>query len=179
MTRIPPGHQAEVATLYREYRDGMVVFAARLLRHQRGAAHDVVQETFQAAALRWRQLRELDRAGQRAWLYRVLRNKIFDHWGTLRHLVDLPDDFEPRAAMDVQLVVASNLLVDKCWKVIDEMPQVRRRVALLKWQGEWTTREIGQHLGIEQSTVRVHLMEARNTLVRSLGAEITGGEEAE
>ncbi|MET8977946.1 sigma-70 family RNA polymerase sigma factor [Streptomyces sp. NPDC004539] len=178
MTPIPPEHQAEIAVLYMRCRDGMIAFAARLLRHQGGMAHDMVQETFHAAASSWERLRVHDRDRQRAWLYRVLKNKIFDHWGRCEHLVDLPCESELPPARDTQLVVASSLLLDKCWKIIDEMPEAQRRVALLKWQGEWTTGEICEHLGIAPTTVRVHLMRARQALLRSLGAEITGVGEA-
>ncbi|MFJ6123956.1 RNA polymerase sigma factor [Streptomyces griseoviridis] len=66
----------------------------------------------------------------------------------------------------------SNLLLQKCWKVIGSMPTAQRRVALLRWQGEWTNREIGDHLSIAQSTVRVHLRNARNTLAAELGDEV-------
>ncbi|MCZ4604422.1 sigma factor [Streptomyces sp. Lzd4kr] len=81
MSRVPQEYWAAIADFYLEFRDGMIKFAVRLLGSQRHLAHDAVQETFQAAALQWAVLRNYDESRQRAWLYRVLKNKVFDHWG--------------------------------------------------------------------------------------------------
>ncbi|CAM5691482.1 RNA polymerase sigma factor [Streptomyces chartreusis] len=172
MTRVPREHWADIADFYMAFRDGMIKFAARLLGSERHLAHDVVQETFQAAALQWTVLRDNDDSRKRAWLYRVLKNKIFDHWGGARRRADTPDCYDPAADLDTPRVAVSNVLLEKCWKAIDGMPFAQRRVALLKWQGEWTNREIGDHLEIAQPTVRVHLRNARRDLVEALGAEV-------
>ncbi|MEU1013561.1 sigma-70 family RNA polymerase sigma factor [Streptomyces sp. NPDC005890] len=169
--RVPPEHWDEIADLYMRFRDDMVRFAARLLGSERHAAHDVVQETFKAAALRWEALRTYGECGQRAWLYRVLKNKVFDQWGARGSVAGvIGHDLE--ADLDTPRTAVSNLLLQMCWKVIDNMPRAQRQVALLKWQGEWTNREIGEHLDIAQSTVRVHLRNARNTLAAELGDEV-------
>ncbi|TQE33589.1 sigma-70 family RNA polymerase sigma factor [Streptomyces ipomoeae] len=169
--RIPSEHWGEIADLYMRFRDDMVRFAARLLASERHTAHDLVQETFKAAALRWGTLRTYGECGQRAWLYQVLKNKIFDQWGARRSAADaIGHDLV--ADVDTPRTAVSNLLLQMCWKVIDSMPRAQRQVALLKWQGEWTNREIGEHLNIAQSTVRVHLRNARNTLAAELGDEV-------
>lgn len=170
--RIPQEYWTEVADLYMQFRDDMVKFAARLLGGERHVAHDLVQETFKAAALKWATLRAYGECGQRAWLYRVLKNKVFDQWGAARRSGGVLIGQDPVADLDTPRSAVSNLLLQLCWKVINTMPCAQRRVALLKWQGEWTNREIGEHLDIAQSTVRVHLRNARNTLVAELGNEV-------
>ncbi|WP_033313654.1 RNA polymerase sigma factor [Streptomyces iakyrus] len=170
--RIPPRHQDEIAALYMQFRGGMVKFADRLLGSDRHMAHDLVQETFKAAALQWGTLRTRTERLQRAWLYRVLKNKVFDQWGAARRFVDSVSGQDMVTDLDTPRTAISNLLLQKCWKVIDSMPCAQRRVALMKWQGEWTNREIGAHLDIAPSTVRVHLRNARNTLVAELGDEV-------
>jgi RNA polymerase sigma-70 factor (ECF subfamily) len=102
----------------------------------------------------------------------VLKNKVFDQWGTARRYVERVSDQETVTDLDTPRTAISNLLLQKCWKVIDSMPRAQRRVALLKWQGEWSNREIAAHLDIAPSTVRVHLRNARNTLVAELGDEV-------
>jgi RNA polymerase sigma-70 factor (ECF subfamily) len=170
--RIPANHWDEIAVQYMKFRDGMVKFADRLLGSDRHMAHDLVQETFKAAALQWGTLRTHSERIQRAWLYRVLKNKVFDQWGTARRYVERVSDQETVTDLDTPRTAISNLLLQKCWKVIDSMPRAQRRVALLKWQGEWSNREIAAHLDIAPSTVRVHLRNARNTLVAELGDEV-------
>ncbi|MET8684959.1 sigma-70 family RNA polymerase sigma factor [Streptomyces sp. NPDC004732] len=171
-SQIPPEHWEEVAELYVRFRDDMVRFAARLLGRAQHLAHDLVQEVFKAAALRWGTLRTRTEDGQRAWLYRVLKNKVFDQWGAAgrAEVGGLSDDLV--ADLDTPRTAVSHLLLRKCWKIIDSMPRAQRRVALLKWQGEWANDEIARHLGIAESTVRVHLRNARRTLATELGSEV-------
>ncbi|WP_331748506.1 sigma-70 family RNA polymerase sigma factor [Streptomyces sp. NBC_00648] len=173
-SQVPPENWAEVVDLYLRHRDDLVRFATRILGDERHMAHDLVQETFQAAALQWDALRGYGACGQKRWLYRVVKNKVFDQWGAAgrRRLGGRLGYEDPVADMDTPRTAVSNLLLRKCWKVIDSMPTVQRRVALLKWQGEWTNREIGQHLTIAQSTVRVHVRNARSTLAVELGDEV-------
>ncbi|MFE7900421.1 RNA polymerase sigma factor [Streptomyces sp. NPDC057424] len=170
--RIAPIHRDEIAALYMQLRGGMVKYAERLLHSDRHLAPDLVQETFKAAALQWSTLRTHTERVQRAWLYRVLKNKVFDQWGASRRYVQGLSVQEMVTDLDTPRTAISNLLLQRCWKAIDSMPRAQRLVALLKWQGEWTNREIGAHLGIAPSTVRVHLRNARNTLVGELGDEV-------
>ncbi|MFJ6123955.1 sigma factor [Streptomyces griseoviridis] len=50
------------------HRGDLVRFASRILGDEGYMAHDLVQETFQAAAMQWTTLRDYDTGGQRAWL---------------------------------------------------------------------------------------------------------------
>jgi hypothetical protein len=62
--------------------------------------------------------------------------------------------------------------LNKCWAVIKQMPVVQHRVAVLCWAASWTPAEIAAHLGITQSTVRVHLMNARKQLLDVVGPDL-------
>jgi RNA polymerase sigma-70 factor (ECF subfamily) len=170
--RVPREYWAEVEDVYMRHRDDLIRFASRMLRDERHLAQDLVQETFQAAAVQWGALRTYDASGRRAWLYQVLKNKVFDQWrATTRSVIGLAGQ-DLAADLDTPRTAVSNLLLQKCWKVIDCMPTAQRRVALLRWQGDWTNREIGEHLDIAQSTVRVHLRNARSALAADLGDEV-------
>ncbi|MFJ4681949.1 RNA polymerase sigma factor [Streptomyces sp. NPDC091377] len=172
-SRIPARHWGEIEDLYLRCRDDLLNYATRLLGGERHAAHDLVQDTFKDAALRWETIGPRGKSGQRAWLYAVVRNKVFDQWGSARRrsTTDLETTL-PAADLDTPRTAVSNLLLRRCWKVIDGMPCAQRRVALLKWQGEWTNREISGHLGLADSTVRVHLRNARHRLAAELGDEV-------
>lgn len=171
MSPIPQDHQAEIAGLYLELEGELRGFATRVLCCS-DTAFDVTQEVFQAAARRWGQLRGLDRPSQRAWLFKVLKNKVFDHWSSVRRRAALPEVPQAPTALDTPQVAMSNILLARCWTEIDAMPPSRRRVALLRWEGEWTCREIAEHLGMSASTVRVHLHAARRVLIEKFGMEV-------
>jgi RNA polymerase sigma-70 factor (ECF subfamily) len=51
------------------------------------------------------------------------------------------------------------------------LTDVRREVVLLHDLEGWSHREIGQHLGLAEGTVRAHLFWARRDLRRRLSAE--------
>ncbi|MFF1744353.1 RNA polymerase sigma factor [Streptomyces mirabilis] len=171
MSRIPPEHRPEIAELYIELSGELRDVAARMLRCSHTAS-DVVQETFQAASTRWPQLRVLDRQAQRAWLFVVVKNKVFDHWSSSRRRAPVPEVSDVPAPLDTPRTAVSNVLLERCWAAIDTMSPMRRRVALLRWQGEWTPREIAEHLGMNAGTVRVHLHGARKALIEKFGMEI-------
>ncbi|MFF0094655.1 RNA polymerase sigma factor [Streptomyces canus] len=171
MSRIPPKHWSEISLLYMEVSRELEEFAGRLL----GSSHtssDVTQEAFEAAALRWGRLRSLDRSAQRAWLFRFVRLKVFEKWRSAGRRAPLPDDLDCPSVFDTPQTAAANVLLERCWDAIDALPPMRRRVALLRWQGDWTAREIAEHLGMTASTVRVHLHGARKVLLEKFGTEI-------
>ena len=66
-----------------------------------------------------------------------------------------------REAPSAEQVALTRVQKDCCLKAISEMPEMRGKVAYLKFHEEWETREIAEHLRISPSTVRVHLRDAR------------------
>lgn len=172
--RIPPEIAAEVGELFDQTAADLFVFARTLLRDvDRGYAEDLVQTTFQEAALSWEQLATRDHEGRRRWLFTVLRNKAIDSWRRNKRQqpwADPPDRADPAAAPGHQALCRIALL--KCWAAIAQMPATRREVARLRWYREWKTQEIADHIGIAQTTVRGHLKAARDELVTQFGAEV-------
>ncbi|MGI5461096.1 RNA polymerase sigma factor [Streptomyces sp. CA-249302] len=171
MSRIPHKHRSEIALLYMEIGRELTEYTGRLLGNSDAAA-DVAQEAFEAAASRWGRLRSQDRPSQRAWLFQLVRNKVADQWRSARRRAPLPDTPDSASAVDTPRIAAANVLLERCWAAIAELPPTQRRVALLRWQGDWTSREIAEHLGMTTSTVRVHLHGARRVLLEKFGTEI-------
>ncbi|GGN41183.1 RNA polymerase sigma factor [Streptomyces fuscichromogenes] len=171
MSRIPPTHQAEVASLYLEVGRELTEYAGRLLGSSHTAS-DVAQEAFEGAAIRWGRLRSLDRQAQRAWLFRFAKLKVFEKWRSAGRRAPLPDIPDSPSEFDTSRTAAANVLLERCWDAIAALPPTRRRVALLRWQGDWTVREIAAHLGMTTGTVRVHLHGARKVLLEKFGTEI-------
>jgi DNA-directed RNA polymerase specialized sigma24 family protein len=72
-----------VGGLFRAEAAGLSGYARTLPNVSRSDAEDLVQVTFQTAAIEWeRRLYSLDPESRRRWLYRVLRNKAIDQWRT-------------------------------------------------------------------------------------------------
>ncbi len=174
-SRISAEAAEEVARLFRAEAHGLFGYACTLPNVSRSDADDLVQKTFQAAAMAWeQQLRCKSHESRRRWLYRVLRNKAIDQWRTYGSRWRSSESIDNAAGPSQETCHAAlrSITLQQCWDRIEKMPDVRQRVACLKWGEEWTTAEIAQLLGITQSTVRVHLKAARDELATEIGAQI-------
>lgn len=163
-----------MAGLFRAEAAGLFGYARTLPNISCSDAEDLVQVTFQAAAMDWeRRLCCLDQESRRKWLYRVLRNKAIDQWriGGSRRLSAQQIESTPGLQQETYHSALCSIVLQRCWDRIGKMPQVRQRVAFLKWGEEWSSVEIGELLGISQSTVRAHLKLARDDLAEEIGPE--------
>jgi RNA polymerase sigma factor (sigma-70 family) len=162
---------AAIATLFKSAAERLF-WRARLLSGDRAQAEDLVQETFHEAIKNWNTLGRREPDLQAAWLFRVLYNKAVDQWrsGQRLHLVEMLED-RP-SGDDVHHAAMCDIAADRAWKAIQAMPAVRRNVARLRWIDDREIGEIALELGIQPSTVRVHLKHARDTLRRTIGDDV-------
>ncbi|WUI03908.1 RNA polymerase sigma factor [Spirillospora sp. NBC_00431] len=165
-----------MASLFRAESPRLFAFACALTQGDRIRADDLVQQSFQAAALAWSELCTRDGNGKRAWLYRVLRNKEIDEWRVNRRLCsenDLEDGSDLGEVPDPSAQVLDLIAMQRCLALIAAMPPVRHRVAFLRWIEEWSVAEIAEQLAIDQSTVRGHLKKARDELLTDIGPQVS------
>ncbi|MFI6317611.1 RNA polymerase sigma factor [Nonomuraea sp. NPDC050556] len=159
--------------LYIEAAPALFRHACKLPQVDRAHAEDLVHITFQEAALCWEELAARDGEGRRRWLFTVLRNKAIDEWRRSRRqqpCADLPESDHPAAEPFHQ--VLSTLALRRCWSVIEQMPPMRKRVVFLRWNEQWSTREIALWLGITPGTVRGYIKVARDQLVEQIGSDV-------
>ncbi|MEU4569894.1 sigma-70 family RNA polymerase sigma factor [Micromonospora sp. NPDC023956] len=134
-------------------------------------ARDLVQTTFHEAIRGWRKVGGLGPDERRKWLRRVLMNKIVD-LSRKQQRVDLTPDISAlgaRSTDDTGERAEFAIALARCWQEIEQMPPVRRKVALLVWGESWATKRVAARLGLAESTVRGHLREARKQLRASVG----------
>jgi RNA polymerase sigma-70 factor, ECF subfamily len=168
--RIPEAVAGEVERLFTAVAPELFCFARKIVQGDYAQAEDLVQEVFHDAARAWEVLGARDVGLQRAWLFKVLKNKAISRWRSdTRATVDIDLDGIPCDVDDTCDKALKSITVERCWEVVRRMPLARHRVAYLRWHEEWSTREIAQFLKIEQSTVRVHLKNARDELIAAVG----------
>lgn len=174
---------AAVERLFLAEADGLFGYACTLPGVSRSDAEDLVQVTFYAAAVEWdRRLRPADEESRRRWLYRVLRNKAIDQWrATTASRRVSPETVEamPLAYQETHDEALYSITLERCWDRITKMPEIRQRVAFLKWGEDWSSADIAAQLGITQSTVRAHLKRARDELAQEIGPEALFAEPAD
>lgn len=173
-SRISPETAKAVAVLFESEASSLFSYACTLPGVSPSDAEDLVQVTFQEAAIKWEQcLCSLDQESLRRWLYRVLRNKTIDQWrkyGSRRASLDRLETVSGPVEETYRNALFS-ITLQRCWEKIGTMPEARQRVAFLKWGEDWSSAEIAEFLGISVSTVRGHLKRARDELAVTIGPD--------
>ena len=167
--RIPPEVAAQVARLFVDEAAGVFRAARGVAGGNRRVAEDAVQEAFRLAAERWDSIAHYPPERKQGWLCAVAIHKVKDNyraWTRAQPIAD-PEDVA-RESQGVEQVVLTRLQVERCLKVISEMPEMRSRVAYLRFHDGWKNREIAAELGISRGTVGKHVSDARADLKRAL-----------
>jgi RNA polymerase sigma factor (sigma-70 family) len=167
--RIPPEVAAQVARLFAEEAQAIFRSAVRAAQGDRGGAEDCVQAAFQAAAEKWGTIASYSPERKRAWLRRVAINKAIDAYRAGERVRSAGDPGEmggglPRA----EHIALTRMQAERCMQAIGEMPDIRRKVAYLKFHEEWKNWMIADHLGISRGTVGKHVSDARADLKKAL-----------
>ena len=144
-------------------------------------ADDCAQDAFVTALTRIEECRPAEKF--RAWLLVIVRNRAIDlrRRARVRRAESLDDD-DRSAGLAGELTAGSSTpgALDAAERAdarehlrvaLGTLTETRRAVVLLHDVEGWTHREIGDHLGIAEGTVRAHLFWARRALRERLSAE--------
>ena len=197
--RISPREAEELAACFRAHARDLFGHACALTRGDQALAHDLVQAAFEAAAGAWQILGDLTEEQRRGWLWRTLANIAVD--GFRRETAfrdrlprievlyrkiqaDPPEQAPPEQAPPEQAPpeqappeqappeqALSSIALERCWRIIQGLPQRQHAVALLRWQLDMKESEIAQVLGMDEKTVSVHLYRVRRKLLLQVGTE--------
>jgi RNA polymerase sigma-70 factor (ECF subfamily) len=177
--RITPHDAAELAACFKAHASRLFGHACVLARGDRALADDLVQATFEAAARGWQTVRGLAEEQLRGWLRSTLANIAasgFRREAAFRDRLpqieeryrNTPADPSEQAPSEQAF---SAIALERCWRIIREMPKGQHVVAVLRWQLGMREAEIAAVLGIAESTVSAQLHRARRKLIEQLGPD--------
>ena len=177
--QISPREAEELAACFRAYARDLFGYACVLTRGDRALAEDLVQAAFEAAGQAWQVLEYLTDEQRRGWLWRTLANIAVDGFRRESALRDrlpriealyrkIQADSQEQAPPEQAL---SSIALERCWRIIREMPKGQHVVAVLRWQLGMREAEIAAVLGIAESTVSAQLHRARRKLIEELGPD--------
>jgi RNA polymerase sigma-70 factor (ECF subfamily) len=176
--KISEHYATEVACFYETYAGWLFGHAYfRTQRDQeltaaRELAADLVQDTFEAAALAWETLRYLAPAQQQAWLRTTLSHKETSHFrrrvAFRRKQPELHHKYQA-AELDPEHQALSAIALERAAKIIEDLPARQKRIALMKWNDHMKGSEIAAVLGCAQGTVAAQVHEIRRKLIDGLG----------
>jgi RNA polymerase sigma factor (sigma-70 family) len=167
-TAIPRHHVNELAGFFAAHDRWLFGHACVRTQGDRDLAADLVQDTFEAAAVAWAVLRGHAAGRQRAWLLGTLAHK--DIRNLRRKAAFRRRQPEAQALNAIALARAR--------EVIDGMPPRQKEIALLRWRDHLRAAEIAVVLGIAEGTVHAQLHGARRKLVAGLERYYPFGEES-
>lgn len=162
----------DLKTLFLAYGRELHLYLTTRLRDSDTAA-DLVQETF----LRFAEQRSTEAVlHDRAYLFQTARNLAIDHFRQeqRRRTTPTPQEDLVLIAEDgpgQEETVAARQRLDHLQTLIDELPDLTRRIFVLNRLEGMTHAEVARHLGISESSVQKHLAKALHHAMAGLAAK--------
>jgi RNA polymerase sigma-70 factor, ECF subfamily len=137
-----------VSDLYERLKDDLFRFAKSIARHGQ-EANDLVQDAM-VKALNEPQLLSLPEYKQRAWFFRVMKNRLIDDRRKEQRLTEWEEDFD----FSIQEAGVSHLEINE---LLAHLPQDLSDLIFKRYWLGLSSQEIGGQLGVPASTVRYKL----------------------
>ena len=172
--RISPREAEELAACFRAYARDLFGYACVLTRRDRAMAEDLVQAAFEAAAEAWHVLGDLTEEQRRGWLCRMLASIAVDGFRretAFRDRLPRIEALYQKIQADPPEQAFSSIALERCWRIIQGMPERQHAVALLRWGLDMKEAEIAAVLDMSEKTVSVHLHRVRRRLITQLGPD--------
>ena len=170
-TPIPPHHVNELAGFFAAHDQWLFGHACVRTQGDRELAADLVQDTFEAAAITWAALREHPADRQRAWLLGTLVKKDISDYRRKEAFRRRQPDIHARytsAPADTAAQALNALALERAREIIEDMPPKQQKIALLRWRDQLKAVEIAAELGVAEGTVHAALHTARRKLIAGL-----------
>jgi RNA polymerase sigma factor (sigma-70 family) len=164
----------ELAACFTAHARELFGYACVLTRGDWALADDLVQAAFEAAGRAWWSLRSLAEDQRRGWLRATLANIAVSGFRRDAAFRDRLPRIEARyrkIAADTPAEAFASIVLQRCWQIIQGMPERQHVVALLRWQQDMKEGEIAAALGIAEKTVSTHLRRTRRKLIAQLGPD--------
>ena len=145
------------------------------LTQDRGAAEDLVQETYMKALKGFSSFRP--GTNFRAWIHKILRNTFLTSQAGLKATVSLDeeeDGHEPGALETPESLMLARVEQEAIRHALDQLPLHYREILLLCDLEEMSYQEIAMTLGIPVGTVMSRLSRARKAMRTLLSAQFQG-----
>ncbi len=170
--KISPHEAEELAACFSAHARELFGYACVLCREDRALAEDLVQAAFEAAGRAWHGLRCLAEEQRQSWLRRTLANIAvsgFRREAAFRDRLPRIEALYRKIQADPPEQAFSSVALERCWRIIRDLPERQHAVALLRWQLDMKEGEIAAVLGMAEKTVSAHLARVRRKLITQLG----------
>lgn len=165
------GDQQAFAALYDAYINSIYRFIYIRVEDQQ-TAEDIAANVFLKA---WEKLGGYQQRGLpfRAWLFRIARNAVIDHYRTRKEVAPLEAaaNATDRRSLSLADRVGVKLEVDHILGLMEQLTEDQRNVLTLKLVHGFDTDEVAKTLGKRQGAVRALQMRGLQTLAKLMEME--------
>lgn len=140
--------KVEVSDLYEKLKDDLFRFARSIARHEQ-EANDLVQDAMMKS-LHVPELLSFPDYKQRAWFFRVMKNRLIDDRRKEQRLTQWEDDFD----FPIQQAGVSHLEIAE---LLGHLPQDLSDLIFKRYWLGLSSQEIGTQSGLPASTIRYKL----------------------
>ena len=164
LKELKKGDHAAFQTIFERYSKQLFQFSVSYLKSKE-AAEDIVQEVFLKI---WNNRAEIKtNTSFQSYLFTITLNSVRKYFGKLSRMNELKHEIlvdlsKEKSEFDDRNDYQS--LLDKLEELIEQMPEKRKRVFILKKIEEKTQKEISEELNITVKTVEYHIAEAMRFL---------------
>jgi len=171
---ITPRDADALAACFTAHARAVFGHAYALTRGDRAMADDLVQATFEAAARAWACLRDMAEEQRRSWLRRTVANIAvsgFRRDAAFRERLPRIEIRYRKVTADPAEAAFSSITLQRCWQIIQDLPERQHAVAVMRWQLDMKESEIAAFLGMREKTVSATLFRVRGKLIAQLGPD--------
>jgi RNA polymerase sigma-70 factor (ECF subfamily) len=160
------GDEQAFSTLYDTYLDSIYRFIYLRVEDQQ-TAEDITSTVFLRA---WEKLDKYEFRGVpfRAWLFRIARNAVIDHYRTRKESAPLEAviNTHDESAISVSQKVGLHIEAEKVMACMQQLTEDQRNVLTLKVVHGFSTEEVAKTLGKRQGAVRALQMRGLQALAK-------------
>ena len=131
--------------------------------HQNEVAEDLTSVVFLKAL---ENIKSFDpkKAPFKAWLFRIARNTVIDHYRTYRESVDIEDAWEVKDKQDVARDAEMELTIEAVQKYMEKLKPDQREIILLRVWGDHSFKEIAEITGKSEAAAKMMFKRTLETL---------------
>lgn len=138
--------------LYQLYAEKIYKFIYFKTFH-RETAEDLTSDVFMKAMERINQF-DQSKGMFSAWLYRVARNTVIDHYRTTRQTEDIEDGWDLSSSTNIEYEVEMDVAIEKVQEALKSLKPEQREVVIMRlWDG-LSHQEIAEILGMTESNTK-------------------------
>jgi RNA polymerase sigma-70 factor (ECF subfamily) len=162
IARCQIGKLEDFALLYDKYAKKIYSFIYFKTQHKE-TAEDLVTQVFIKALENINKF-EISKGTFQAWIYKIARNKVIDHYRTAKHDTDIEDIWDLEDDSDVQRDIDTKQKLIKVDEYLKKLKSDQREIISMRVWQEMSYQEIAAALGKSEASCKMAFSRAINKL---------------